>query len=610
MGVVACAWPIGVYQHVPLTEFSVVSIACGIIVVLWLLDLALDRHARIPFELLWPIVLITVIAMVFRADQASHIVAIAVSFLATLHFARQREDIEHWLRMTAAACLVIAIADLFYRAGYGWPTAYALPSEVGESFRVLDAASATSTSLSSSSIALLTGAGLWAVIAYRAKTFRALSILCFVVMGLAAGLHLAGLMIHFPIHSSHWLSGSWTSWVIGGLGVWLLARIGANVLVDRARKPDGEYAFVAAPILSIAIVMTCSSVDATLWYGWAAALTAGYVIRDKRSAPTVSGGRLGAYAVAALIPYAVMNGYIVDRTSVHDGRNYALDLRNEYASGDSRQAVQRIEFWNQRTGDSGAQDYWGARVALDLDRPAAAAAWAMPLSRGGGTHGGRQPIPTSAEIDSLLNKFRDHVSALPEDRRGIAYERVLSAIGDADTAEMSLRQRIAGTNPVYEDIGRGPLENAATFLFSDIGRQIDFSDWSVAELIAVLNLAGAQAIPAPDEVDRSWLPATVVIRRDARRVWVMAESTVARSGAYDQADNSLMTTPERWPANAWQTAALPFDGSWQITLHTDDESGSPIATVTFSTDGQPEVLLAEPVDESVPDEPTVFIWLP
>ena len=219
MGVIACAWPIGVYQHVPLTGLSVVSIAGGAIVVLWLIDLARYRHPRIPFELLWPPVLIAFIAIVAQPAHAWRVIAMAILFLAALHFARQRADIERWLVWSAAACLVTAIADLVYRTGYGWPTAYAVPLSVEASVRALDAASASATSLSSSSITLLTGTGLWAVIAYRGGAYRGLASFGFLITGLATVLHFAGLLSRFSTFSAHGLTGSWAAWAIGGVGL-------------------------------------------------------------------------------------------------------------------------------------------------------------------------------------------------------------------------------------------------------------------------------------------------------------------------------------------------------------------------------------------------------
>lgn len=333
-------------------------------------------------------------------------------------------------------------------------------------------------------------------------------------------------------------------------------------------------------------------------------------MRDKRAAPVVSRQRLGSYAAVALVPYIAVNAVFVDQTNPHDGRNYAQALIADYDAHALDRVIQRSEFWNQRTGDSGIQEYWSSQVALDLGRPDAAAAWAVRLSRGGGTHGGRRPIPSANAIDTLLYHFRDVVSALPEDGRGIAYERTLSAISDAEAAESSLRLRISDANPIYEDIDRAPLENAAAFLFQDIRPFIDFSDWSVAELIALFNLVGAHVVPAPEDVDRSWLPATVTVRRDPRRVWVTAISAVSRAGAFHETPNLLLTTPPQWPDDAWQIAALPFDASWQVTLRSSDDPITPIATITFSADGQPDVLLAEPFPQTAPDEPAVFIWLP
>ncbi len=612
MGVIACAWPLGVYQHIPLTGLTVVAIAGGGLVFLWLTDLVVYRIPRVPFELFWPTVAIDVIATAIRDEHAVEIAGIATTFLAALHFARDRATIERWITWSAAACFIAGIADGLYRLGYGWPTAYAIPAYPSYASRIIDAASATSVSLVNGSATQLTGILLWAAIANRTRTttHRLLCVIGLNVMTVVFIANIEGLVRDGAIPSEGWMLAPSTEWLLGGMALWLAARIGAKVWVEHERTPEGRYLLVGAPLVAIALVACFTGLHTMLWHGWIAALAAGYVIRDKRTAPDGDGRRFGGYAALALIPIAALNAWFVDESNPHDGRNYIQDVRADYAAGHRLTAVHRLEFWRQRTGESPAQCLWMAHIALDFDRPDAAAAWASHLWPSTSANSLRRPAPTESEINALLNRIRDYVSALPEAERSFAYERALRAVGNTEAGMASLRQRIAGTNPVYTDIERAPLQRAAEFLFRDTSALVDFSDWSVAELIAVLGLTKARIEPAPDEIDRSWLPAAITVRRDADGVAVYAESVVSQQYAFGDAMITLDTSPARLGDRPWQTAALPFDASWQITLHTDDENTPPNVTVTFDQDGNASVLLSDPLPASLPDQSAVFIWLP
>jgi hypothetical protein len=450
---------------------------------------------------------------------------------------------------------------------------------------------------------------LWGALAFASARPPRFAVLGFLFVSVALAANLVGIASHIDADASHWLEASPAVWAVGTLTVWLVARIAAKIIVDRDRRP-GAYALIAAPLVGVALVFATTQALPMAWHAWAAALAAGYVIRDKRIVPVPEPSRIPVYAVLVLLPFGAFNAYVVDESNSYDGRNYAADLRADYEAGAYKRLMDRVDFWYYRTGESPAQGYWAARAAMDLHRPHAAAAWADALLRRFGAHGPRGPMPTGSEIQQLLNRFRDYVSAMPENERGIAYERALSAGGDVAAAEASLRLRIAGANPVYESIERAPLQRAVEFLFNDLPARIDFDAWTIAELLAVLDLVDARAETAPEEIDRSWLPAAVVVRRDARGIAVCAVSAAFGDVAYEAVPVRLAVLPVSYPEQPWSTASLPFDASWQIEVRAADEPAPAIATVTFDEDGQAGILLPEHSPESVPDEPAVFVWLP
>lgn len=615
MGVIACAWPFDVYQHLPFTGVTVVGMAAAALVCAWLLDLAIGRTPRLPFELFWPPAIVAASAAAFQIEDAPHIAGAALLFFATVHFARERAEIERLFRYAAAACFLVALADLASRLLGGGPTsAYALPADPNAVPNAFDAISATSGTLANGSTTLLTGFLLSVAVLEAArskgKSHIMVAAIGIGVMAAACMLNFASLALHVPMETVPWRETSPAGWLVGGLGAWLLARIGAKVIVERARRPDGSYWLVAAPLLAIAIVACFHSQDVMAWHAWAAGLAAGYVLRDKRPAPASSPAIGPAYAAMALIPVVWLATSYPNPANRYDGRNFGLALQADYDAGDTDRVERRLSYWSESSRHDATVSVWYARLALDERRPEWAAAWISDLTFLQRARNARWPKPSWAETSALVNRLRDQVSALDPGERGLAYERALVASRDAASAHASLRQRIAGTNPVYEEINAEPLQNAALFLVEDERIDSQFHDWSVAELLALFGLTGARIEPAPPDVQRGWLPAVVSVRRDARGISVDVESGVAHERSFSTAPASLGTRPRGWQENAWQTASLPFDASSQVSLFADYDSETPVVTVTFGKYGDAVIRVNEPLPESLPDESAVFVWLP
>jgi hypothetical protein len=350
-------------------------------------------------------------------------------------------------------------------------------------------------------------------------------------------------------------------------------------------------------------------IEIMVWHVWATAIAGGYVIRDKKPMPSSLKKGYSAIAMIAIAPFLFANIMFIDQTREYHGRLYEQELRADYAAGERQRLERRLDYWDDRIGRRTVQDIWRARLALDDRRPELAAAWTVDLFNRSAELFSRWPIPTPDDRQALLNRIRDYVSALPADDRGLAYERALAASGDANAAEASLRQRIAGTNPVYEEIDRTPLQHAAEFLVEGgIRGRIDLSDWSAAELLALFDLVGARIESAPDDIDRSLLPAAVAVRRDGTELAVYIESATSQYRAFSEPLKATNTQPAAWGDSPWRTAALPFDASWQIALHTHDDA--PIVTITLDAKGNANVLHATPPPQSLPDQSAVFIWLP
>lgn len=616
MGILAIAWPLDVYQRVPLAStLSITNAAAAALIVLWVIDLATHRRPRLPFELCWPPVLMATMAVFVQTSTMLQAVSLAALFFATVHFARDRIDIERLLTWSARACALTAAFELASRIGGGAPTAYALPQHLEDNARLFGATSATSGTLINGATTLLTGLFLWIAIAVRAR-FRTrahfgVSLLC---LGMVAGvftLCALGLVLHNQWQPSAWIPDSSARWILGGLTIWLLARVGARIWVEHERTPDGHYLIAAAPAIALAVALCFVRFEAMAWHVWATGLAASYVIRDKKPMLTSMKKGYSVIALIAITPFLFANVLFVDQTREYHGRLYERELRADYAAGDRPRLEQRLDYWDDRIGRRTVQAIWRARLALDDGRPEWASAWTVNLFKGSAERSSSWPMPTPEDRQALLDRLRDYVSAMPKADRSLTYERALAASGDADAAEASLRQRIAGTNPVYEEIDRAPLQHAAEFLVEGgIRSGFDLSDWSAAELLALFDLVGAHVEPAPDDVDRSWLPATVAVRRDGVGFAVYVESLTSQYRSFSGPLIAASTQPGTWADDPWQTAALPFDASWQIALHTHSDAAAPIVTVTLDTEGEANVLIATPPPQSLPDQSVVFIWLP
>jgi hypothetical protein len=102
------------------------------------------------------------------------------------------------------------------------------------------------------------------------------------------------------------------------------------------------------------------------------------------------------------------------------------------------------------------------------------------------------PAPGTQEIDEMLAQLRDACSALPEDRRGLAYERALLAAGQRVNALALLRLRARG-GAADNGRERRPLALTLAGMLGDPSLVEELIQWETGELLRVLETLGAPA---------------------------------------------------------------------------------------------------------------------
>ena len=136
--VMAFLWPWDVYQHLPDFGLPATSVLGYGLVAFLVVDAAATRQFRVPFELLWPTVLLLILTVFSRGHGAvggswGHVTALLV-YAATVHFARSRRHIEQWLWVSCTAGAGAALWTLLVLATQGQPTAYSLTSDAALAF--------------------------------------------------------------------------------------------------------------------------------------------------------------------------------------------------------------------------------------------------------------------------------------------------------------------------------------------------------------------------------------------------------------------------------------------------------------------------------------------
>jgi hypothetical protein len=516
----AAAWPWDAFQVIPFLFLPLTVAASAALAGVGILEVIRTGRWRVPFELTWPVVgLIAaagVSALTARSGAAIAVAGQGLCFLAVFHHARARETVVRCLWISCLSAGMLALLNLLAPWLGVFPTAFAsdssaafagprtLPGGVwiflygavtsillcrndsikGESRIPWSAAACCRfhrrSDVSRQSDPKRQQAAALHRIQRAALAAGAMSSILLLVRGPA-------LLAGFPYwEPAHLRSLPFLTFIILGLLVWLVARVGAKLTVSRIEDAPG----ISLPLLAMVAILTGAALvwppEPALGQAFVLALAASYAQPSTRSFSSRPVSWLVGVPVAMV---AVANLCFVSPNNPWDPRNYTFGAARLLAEApdaleDRLQAVERLAPEERRT------HLWRARLRLSQgDADGAAAAFAEAVRPG---EPRLLPAPGTQEIDEMLAQLRDACSALPEDRRGLAYERALLAAGQRVNALALLRLRARG-GAADNGRERRPLALTLAGMLGDPSLVEELIQWETGELLRVLETLGAPA---------------------------------------------------------------------------------------------------------------------
>lgn len=609
--VFALAWPLGVYAGAPFTSLDLVHVLAWVLGALFLTELR--RRPRVPFELLWPAVLVPALCAIHGLRTgATFDYTLPTSFtlfLAVHHFIRDRDSALACMRLSAASGVCAAGLTVAGWAGFTLPTAYPVPSPV-EMERV---ASLFRFSTLSSARDIPHGLATFAVCgvacahfaltsrnwARRAKWASAAVIVTVALAGPC--LWLFTIPGHVP-YREFAAPVSPTVAATALLVTWFVARIAAKLIVDRAEngaKATSPFLWVMAAALPFVLVLPVRVGPEHLFLlGLVAAFT------RARAAAAETPGYL-PWSYAALAAVFVVNIVHVFPSNSSDPRNYAPRTHADIRAGEHDRAWNRlalVERWRQHERRT---HMLRAGILLDLGYPNWAAEEFRESCRArvGLTV---LPGPSEEELEAFVSRLRDYCSGIPLDRRGYAYESALSARGRGDTSFPLLFDAPAeGGGAHAESSDADFLAKVLVHLLKDDSLATPLADRSGTELLRALETRGARVRPLPSPYAGEGRPVAIVVQRTSggASIWALRDEVTL---------DATITVVQSFPRHVdarWLESELVRGEDGGHVVHLSFTDGTAIGGIVLDIDRGGQQATHECLS-SLPDAPGVFIWLP
>ncbi|MCL4215566.1 MAG: hypothetical protein KJ052_00955 [Candidatus Hydrogenedentes bacterium] len=552
---IAAAWPWDVYLYIPILGVNAATAAAALLIAIESLQLVRSRRAHIPYELLWPAVCLLLLALIAARWDA---VALLLFLVAAMRAARAPGLVRMCLLLTAMSSLTVMVVSGSMPAACVFPTAFALDSL---------ATFAGPRDLAYAGFVCLAAVLCWGYFASRkdlAVWPRRLAI-----TGLAASIAAAawaGLDVIFPQRvGAPWpmATGFGALDLAGFLLLWLVARIAAKHLVAAREGDAGPHAWFATFVLIAGMYTLLTAGGIYLGHVFVLALAGGSANRKQ---DTTVRAPLAPVLLAPVILLVVVNANRVFPENDADPRNYDFHAAALWAQQDLTALNAWTTWFEDHAPEERRSHLWRARMALEQEDPLAAAAdfaFAMtpaeaPLLL---------PGPSEDEVARFLTVFRDHISALPEDKRGFAFEHALVAGNRSGQALASLQVRRDVMDPASADPASLPLAQAVACLLGDPGLAQYLVAWPENELAAMLESWGARIVPAPEALQTTPVVAVAWAGPNGLRAWFIAPGGIIRT-ALRQGRCFDAVAPVQW-----STPELD-NGQWRTQL---DMAGTPLA---------------------------------
>lgn len=578
----AAAWPWEVYGllpglYVPLSLLAALALAAGLAV-----DVIRSGRPKIPFDLLWPAVLLALSGLALGGLQDSlDLFAGGLALMAVVHTAQHRELVLRALRLTVLSTAAVALISLAGKTGTPVPTAFSPVSGAVLSFP---------RDLPGGALTLVLGGGLAFALAFTPMSRVQRTGLLFV------GFFPLSLVVMMSIRTLM-SPAAWTlpelpppsaTLLVGAISLWLCARVCGRLIVSRLEDAPGiQIALLVVTLGGGLTALAClklpgHGVLATL------GLIAAYAV-PRWKAPAYQDAWRWPFWLAFLTAAALgaFNIGLVFENNPRDPRNYAQTAREWLADARYEALDVYLAFWDRAVPGERRTHWWRAQMRLRQgDLEGAATAFRHALQPGLPR---LLPPPATDEIEVFLGRLRDAVSAQPLEARGLAYERALLGAGRRDQALASLRVRGDGGADLP------PMPALARALAAMLGAPetaAELAEWPGGELVRIFASLGADIEHAPLGFPPHRLPLVLHARADAASVCVEVWAGSAHFGGEwlvqdsvreDRAAGALYWGPFRragggeWVATLGpeMLAELHFGGDPRIDFNTEAAYPSP-----------------------------------
>ncbi len=418
----AAAWPWRFFETTPGT-----GIPLSLAIAIPLLPAGLYRLVRTerspwPFDLFWPAAAMVILGLAGAASWAYF----GACFLAVLMLVESRETALRALWLTGLSGAGAGFLTLLAQAGLLFPTVFPVDSGLAIAFAY---------SAGDAWVTLALCVGTASVLVFVPGLPRAMRLSA----GVAAGLGLAGLgTITFhgglPIAAPLAVGPGPLTHAPAVLCLWLLARIGARLIVGHMEDSPAPTAILGLAVALVALAIALAPGEVPPSAGVLAGLLAAHLLPQNLRKPTSS---LPLWIAPALLGLAVLHAVAVFPVmGMHDPRDYDAKASALFEQGQDEALKALMRRVEAIAPEERRSDYWLAKLSMRQGRAKpAAAAFSQAMEEGKATF---LPPPTKDEVDDFIARLRDLCSAGPPEECGLAYERALVATGDADSALAAL----------------------------------------------------------------------------------------------------------------------------------------------------------------------------
>lgn len=555
LGTFCFSLPLGAYQQLWGHWLGMANLSLFGLTLFFALKWAANGRPRIPFDLLWPAILLGIWGLaVWGAgfEKGGMLALSALIFVLAVDASVGQHKPEVLLFLFLSATATTALTTVLSNYSMVFPTAFdnysdtvaAGPLDVREAVFLFH-------------LGLMCAIGL-VFLTHRPSKWLLLLPMMLVMAGLECVLAAVK-----PDGTGTGLAWSFSPPMLPAtlLSIWLCARVAAKLTVAEGAFPDKtRHVWIVLVIVS-AIAALCLEIMP----GPAAALLLG--LAASRGCPGVKGERLGWSLAPPLIATIVLAAAHAVVVFPGEARDYESAVSTLVANGETEAARTRLERVLRVRPCEGRAQWWTAVVALEEGRVEEGADY---FARSLANRPGAAVLPPVDDgmVESFITRMRNESAELPENARGLAYERCLVAAGRADHALSLLSLRGEGSAGGGSS-APGPAANALARLMGSTELVKTFAGWDTSSLVRILSTANGLCgmEDAPAEMPPDMLPLVLCARRQGERLVYMAFSPQGELGA------SLRMTPpmalegaNKFPEPVWLSPAREEDGEWWVSL--------------------------------------------